>query len=110
MTVTSMIDQWIATNSGARTTGATDQDLDAAAAALGIDFPSDYRAVMGSANGGDAEFGESWIVMWRVEDLAEQTPVARSKSLRPASPSSEAMVPARPMRGIGGQHGRPTTL
>jgi len=28
--------------------------------------------MMSKSNGGEAEFGESWIVMWRVEDLVER--------------------------------------
>jgi hypothetical protein len=67
----SMIEEWIQGSSRATTTGAADEALDAAAAKLGIDLPSDYRAMMRTANGGDAEFGKSWIVMWHVEDLAE---------------------------------------
>ncbi|HEY8737952.1 MAG TPA: SMI1/KNR4 family protein [Candidatus Dormibacteraeota bacterium] len=72
MALMPMVDQWIAANSGAATPGASDEALDAAAAELGIELPSDYRTMMSKSNGGEAEFGESWIVMWRVEDLVER--------------------------------------
>jgi hypothetical protein len=71
MALMSMVDQWMLANSGA-TSGASDEALDVAAAQLGVELPSDYRTMMSRANGGEAEFGQSWIVMWRVEDLAER--------------------------------------
>jgi hypothetical protein len=43
--------------------GASPQALDAAEARLGITFPTDYREVMVRADGGDKEFGESWVVL-----------------------------------------------
>jgi hypothetical protein len=68
----SMVHQWIAVNSGAATQGASDDTLDVAAAELGIELPSDYRTMMSKVNGGEAEFGESWIVMWRAQELVER--------------------------------------
>ena len=58
-----MTERWITTAAAEGSRGATDEELDAAATALGIQLPEDYRAVMRSANGGDSEFGESWIVL-----------------------------------------------
>jgi len=72
MALVSMVDQWVTANSGAATPGAIDKALDLAAAELGIQLPSDYRSMMRRVNGGEAEFGQSWIVMWRVQDLVER--------------------------------------
>ena len=47
--------------------GATEQELDSAAAALGIELPKDYRAVMRRINGGECDFGGSWIVLQSLE-------------------------------------------
>jgi hypothetical protein len=66
-----MVDQWIAANSGPDSAGATDQELDAAEAQPAITFPSDYRAMMRRANGGEGEFGDSWVRIWPVERLVE---------------------------------------
>jgi SMI1/KNR4 family protein SUKH-1 len=71
MALRSMVDQWVAANAGKDSVGASDEALDAAAAGLGIELPIDYRTMMNKANGGEAEFGESWIVMWRAEELVE---------------------------------------
>jgi hypothetical protein len=49
----------------------SDELIDAAATALGIDLPADYRALMLRANGGESEFGESWVRFWSIEDLVE---------------------------------------
>jgi hypothetical protein len=65
-----MQERWLATIAGPDSSGASDADLDAAAASLGIQLPEDYRAVMRRTNGGDHEFGESWLLLYRAEDLA----------------------------------------
>jgi hypothetical protein len=67
-----MTERWLEVVSDARSEGASNEAIDAAASQLGIDLPPDYRAVMRAANGGDSEFGESWIVLWDVEDLVER--------------------------------------
>ncbi|TMF14210.1 MAG: SMI1/KNR4 family protein, partial [Chloroflexi bacterium] len=71
MATLSMVDEWIAANASAGSPGATDEELDAAAADLDIRLPSDYRAMMRRVNGGETEFGDSWIRLWRAGDLAE---------------------------------------
>ena len=38
---------------------------------------------MRKANGGEAEFGESWIVMWRAEDLVERNAAYNVKEFPP---------------------------
>lgn len=78
-----MTEQWLAAVSGDSSGGASDAALDAAASEVGIDLPTDYRAVMRIANGGDTEFGESWIVLWRVEDLAERNAGYRVNEFAP---------------------------
>jgi cell wall assembly regulator SMI1 len=57
--------------------GASEQELDAAGAALGIELPEDYRAVMRQANGAECEFGDSWVRLWPVEELVEKNAVWR---------------------------------
>ncbi len=52
--------------------GATEQELDSAAAALGIELPEDYRAVMRRINGGACDFGGSWIVLQSLEAAIER--------------------------------------
>ena len=66
-----MTEQWLATVSDGGAEGASTETLDEAASQLGIELPNDYRAVMQRTNGGEKEFGESWIVLWKVEDLVE---------------------------------------
>lgn len=66
-----MTEQWLAAVGRAGAGGASDEALDAAASQLDIDLPTDYRAAMRLVNGGESEFGESWVVLWKVEDLAE---------------------------------------
>jgi cell wall assembly regulator SMI1 len=52
--------------------GASEEELDAAATALGIELPQDYRAVMRRINGGEGDFGESWIVLQSLEAAIER--------------------------------------
>jgi hypothetical protein len=52
--------------------GASDAELDEAEHRLGVRLPDDYRSTMRQSDGGDAGFGESWIVLWPVADLAER--------------------------------------
>ena len=67
-----MTERWLAAISDPDSSGCTDDELNGAATALGIDLPEDYRAVMRRADGGDCEFGESWIVLWRGSELDEK--------------------------------------
>ena len=69
-----MTERWLAAIADSGSSGARDHELDAAAAALGIKFPEDYRDLMRHANGGEGEFGDSWIRLWRAEDLCERNP------------------------------------
>ena len=63
--------------------GVTEQDLDAAAAALGIELPQDYRAVMRRVNGGECDFGESWIVLLSLEAVVERNAAFRAAGFPP---------------------------
>jgi cell wall assembly regulator SMI1 len=63
--------------------GATEQELDAAAAALGIDLPADYRAVMGRINGGECDFGESWIVLQSLDAVIERNATFKEAGFPP---------------------------
>ncbi len=80
-TFVTMTEQWLASVSEAE--GASELTLDAAAAQLPFELPSDYRAVMRRANGGSREFGSSWIVLWRVEDLVESNAAYRVQEFAP---------------------------
>src|SRR5258708_30044259 len=72
-----MTEQWIAAIADQDTTRATDSELDEAAAALGIELPEDYRAVMRQANGGESEFGASWIVINTLEAVLDRNTILR---------------------------------
>ena len=63
--------------------GATEQELDAAAAALGIELPEDYRAVMRRTNGGECDFGNSWIVLQSLEDAVERNATFKEAGFPP---------------------------
>jgi len=63
--------------------GATEQELDAAAAAFGIELPEDYRAVMRRINGGECDFGESWIVLQSLEAAIERNATLKEASFPP---------------------------
>ena len=63
--------------------GATEQELDAAAAALGIELPEDYRAVMRRINGGECDFGESWIVLQSLEAAVERNATFKDAGFPP---------------------------
>lgn len=67
-----MTERWIEAIAEGGSPGANDSELDAAASSLGIELPEDYRAVMSRVNGGEAEFGESWFVLWSVADVVER--------------------------------------
>jgi len=51
---------------------ATDQQLDAAGAAVGFELPEDYGAVMRRTNGGECDFGQPWIVLQSLENAIER--------------------------------------
>jgi cell wall assembly regulator SMI1 len=57
--------------------GASEQELDAAAAALGIELPEDYRAVMRRINGGECDFGQSWIVLHSLDAAIERNATSK---------------------------------
>jgi len=63
--------------------GATEQELDAAGAALGIELPEDYRAVMRRINGGECDFGESWIVLQSLEAAVERNATFKDAGFPP---------------------------
>jgi hypothetical protein len=63
--------------------GATEQELDAAAAALGIELPEDYRAVMRRVNGGECDFGESWIVLQSLDAAIERNATFKEAGFPP---------------------------
>jgi hypothetical protein len=67
-----MTAKWLATALGGRQVGASEEDLDRVEARLTVKLPADYRAAMRHKDGGDAEFGQSWVVLWRVGDLLER--------------------------------------
>jgi hypothetical protein len=71
-----LTDEWLAL---ARRDGASDLELARAEGELGVRFPDDYRAVMLRSDGGDADFGESWVELLSAHDLAE-----RNRSLKVA--------------------------
>ena len=64
-----MTERWLALVADPEAAGATDELLASAAAQLDVNLPGDYMAVMKQTNGGQTEFGDSWIRLWRVEDL-----------------------------------------
>jgi len=72
-----MAERWVAAVAGDDSSGATDADLDAAAGDLGVELPEDYRALMRRVNGGDTEFGKSWLVLHAVEELVDSNSTFR---------------------------------
>src|SRR5438874_74691 len=78
----SMVDQWLAAV-GEGAVGTSNEELDAAEAALGVDLPADYRAMMRRVNGGEAEFGDSWIRFWPAGELADRNAGYRVKEFAP---------------------------
>src|SRR5712664_2768125 len=72
-----MTEQWIAAIADQDTTRATESELDEAAAALGIELPEDYRAVMRQANGGESEVGASWIVIKTLGAVLDRNTILR---------------------------------
>ena len=67
----SRVDEWLSVI-GDRSSGATDDQIKAASHDLQVELPADYRDAMRAVNGGEAEFGESWVRLWPVDELAEQ--------------------------------------
>src|SRR2546430_15502276 len=61
--------------------GATEQELDSAAAALGIELPEDYRGVMRRINGGECDFGGGWVVLQSLADATERNATFRGGGL-----------------------------
>ena len=52
--------------------GASDEALDAAQEQLGITFPAYYREVMLQTDGGEADFGASWLVLNSLESMLDR--------------------------------------
>src|SRR5712691_1033746 len=63
--------------------GATDKQLDAAGADVDFELPEDYRAVMRRTNGGECDFGESWIVLQSLEDAIERNATFKEAGFPP---------------------------
>ena len=78
-----MVERWHAVSREPDLAGATDAELDAAEAALEMEFPGDYRTMMREANGGEAEFGNSWVRIWSVERLVEANTYYRTNEFAP---------------------------
>jgi SMI1 / KNR4 family (SUKH-1) len=74
MPLMSLTDKWLAL---AGRDGASEEQLARAERELGVQFPDDYRSVMLRCDGGDADFGESWVALWSACDLPE-----RNRSLK----------------------------
>jgi hypothetical protein len=64
-----LTDEWL---SLAARGGASEQELAEAERELDVELPTDYRAVMLRCDGGEADFGSTWISLWQVRDLAER--------------------------------------
>ena len=80
MTMTERLLEATATDDSA---GVTEEELDAGAAALGIELPEDYRAVMRRINGGECDFGESWIVLQSLEAAIERNATFKEAGFPP---------------------------
>jgi hypothetical protein len=77
----SQTDKWLVLAKGS---GALDEELARAERELGVSLPIDYRAVMLRCDGGETEFGQSWIVLWHARDLAERNQSLRVAEFAPA--------------------------
>jgi hypothetical protein len=80
MPLMGLTDKWLAV---AGRDGASEQELAQAERELDVRFPDDYRAVMLRCDGGDADFGESWVVLWPAHDLAERNRSLKSGQFAP---------------------------
>jgi hypothetical protein len=67
-----MVELLLASPGSSASDGATDDQTRAAEEGLGVRLPDDYRALMGLANGSSKDFGNSWIVLWPVQELVER--------------------------------------
>jgi cell wall assembly regulator SMI1 len=63
--------------------GGSEEDLDRVEARLATKLPADYRAPMRRSDGAEAEFGQSWVVLWRVGDLVEHNEAYRVAEFAP---------------------------
>jgi cell wall assembly regulator SMI1 len=48
---------------------ATEQLLQAAEKALGVELPADYRSFLEKFNGGEGFIGKHYLILWKAEDL-----------------------------------------
>jgi cell wall assembly regulator SMI1 len=78
-----MIDRLLKAITTEDSVGATDQELDAAAAALGFELPEDYRAVIRRTNGGEADLGESHVRFQSVEAMMERNATFKAAGFPP---------------------------
>ena len=62
---------WVAAVSAAELRGATNDELDEAATRLAVALPEDYRALMRRVDGGESDFGASWVSLTPAVQLAE---------------------------------------
>jgi hypothetical protein len=49
--------------------GASEDTLNAAMRALNVELPHDYRAFLGTSNGGEGFLGENYVSLWKAEEL-----------------------------------------
>ena len=63
------ISRWLKLVDGTDSEGAALDALDSVEAALSVTLPDDYRNAMLEANGGDTDFGKSWVILWPVEEV-----------------------------------------
>lgn len=63
------LDQLLAEFNG--NAGASADAIRTATHALKINLPRDYLAFLGATNGGEGMIGETYLMLWRVEELAE---------------------------------------
>ena len=54
-----------------RNPGASAQAIRAAAEALKAELPSDYVAFLRASNGGEGMIGETYLILWKAEELTE---------------------------------------
>jgi hypothetical protein len=52
--------------------GARQVDIDAAAKAHGVQFPADYAAFLRDSNGAEFHLGDTYVVLYALEDLAAE--------------------------------------
>jgi len=51
--------------------GATPEQIKQAEAALGVEFPSDYKTFLSWSNGGEGQIGNRYFSFWSAEEIKE---------------------------------------